>query len=193
MVKFEMSDFRRKAYLLGVAADQVPYATALTLNDAMFETRVEEIFMAWPGGVTVRNQSFMRAALRVDKASKGNLSASIFDVLGRASLDLHADGGTKTPDSGKLAVPVDPRIRRGARGVPKSQRPRTFSSRRNARVTAKGIFLGEAGRLHMIYRFLSSADIDKRFPFYETFEENVVKVVEERLPERLYQAMATRR
>lgn len=193
MITFDLKEFERAARRLGVAADQVPYAASQTLNDAVFEARNEEIYHAWPGGVTVRNQSFMRAALRVDKASKANIEASLYDTLGRASLDLHADSGVKVPAGGKLAVPVDPSIRRTNRGVPKSQRPGRFAAKRNARVTARGIFLGEGGRLRMIYRFISSADIDKRYPFYETFERVVTRVVTEKLPDRLLRAMATRR
>src|SRR4051812_17006758 len=102
-IKFDLRDFERAAKRMGAAIDQVPYALKNVMNDAAFATRQYLSNDVWPGHLMQRNKRFPAVALNVDKATKTNLSVSIFDRLGRGNLLAHAKGGTARPRTGKLA------------------------------------------------------------------------------------------
>ncbi len=70
-----------------------------------FEVRTEIVERTFRKAFTVRNRRFPGFAFRVVKATKRRQVASVFDRTGRASLALHAEGGTKRARSGRLAIP----------------------------------------------------------------------------------------
>ena len=73
-IKIDMADFQAYAKRIMAASSQIPYALSLALNDSAFEARKTLIGTTWPSAVKVRNKGFIRAALRVETATKQNLS-----------------------------------------------------------------------------------------------------------------------
>ena len=127
MLTFDFRDFERAAARMGAMADQIPFALAQSMNDASKAARREIIDTTWADHVQVRNKRFMGVALRQKFANKRNLRVEIFDNLGRASLALHEEGGSKTSKQGNLAIPSS-RIggKRTGWGVPKGMRPKVL-------------------------------------------------------------------
>src|SRR5437764_1221733 len=71
-----------------------------------------------PRSVRALNPNFISAALRVERSSKAHLEIKIADVLGRAHLRAHAEGGEKPSSpsaveaaSGHPSSPLDRSIR----------------------------------------------------------------------------------
>lgn len=194
-VAMDMHQFARAADHFGrVAEKQLPFAIMRTINGALFDARREIVPGTFNDAFDMHNRSFPRAAIRVDKASKASLEGSLFDHLGRASLGLHAQGGTKTAGGGNLAIPTR-RIRkfRGTRGIRKSKRPRAFTNPETIRVTESGIFKGEGGRLVPLYFFSPTADIAPEFRFYQDFEREVERHFGRHFVANLQKAIASAR
>jgi hypothetical protein len=192
-IDLDMREFTRKARQMGIFAnDQMPFAIATTLNDTMFkDTRPQIIGPTWSAAFVVRNKGLARASINVERASKGKLSAGVFDALGKADLAQHARGGAKT-HSGTIAVPVRDKVKLHARG--KKPWARELESRFGARAvrkTSKGLFVGKGGRLHLWFSFASSASLDKRFRFYEDFERKSLFGISRRFPANIQRAVAT--
>jgi len=189
-----MRDFERRARQLGVFAnDQLPFAIANALNETMFkDTRPHIIGRTWPAAFTVRNSGLARASMRVEKASKGKLSAGVYDALGKADLARHASGGEKT-HSGTLAIPNRQRIRLHARGKTPWAREldRKIPKRALRVIRGKGIFVGQGGRLHLYFSFSERAHLDKRFAFYEDFARVTLRGVATRFPAHLQRAVSS--
>jgi hypothetical protein len=195
VVKFDYSDFLRKADELSAAADQVPYALARALNQAAEDAQTVLIVSTWPKSVHVRNTSFMRAALRRIYATKGNLTVEIYDSLHRAQLQKHAVGGTKTARGGHLAIPSS-EIPLGSHGVRKSDRPAALIARtakRALRITSRGIYVGKGGRLHLKYALRRSVPIPADVPFESDFRTAMREGVRTAFPIWIRKAMQTRR
>jgi hypothetical protein len=193
-VVFDFSDFERKANELSAAADQIPYALSRSLNQAATDAQTVLIVQTWPKSVTVRNASFMRAALRRKNSTKHNLTVEIYDSLHRASLQKHAIGGTKSPKGAHFAIPEG--VKRGSSGVRKSDRPSALIARtpkRSLRITPRGIFVGKGGRLTLKYALKSSTPQPADVPFYEDFRAAMLDGVRTSFPYWIKQAMKTRR
>lgn len=192
-LSIDMREFDRKAKQMGIfRADQLPFAIANTLNDTMFkDTRPQIIGPTWSAAFTVRNKGLPRASINVERASKGKLSAGVFDALGKADLAKHATGGAKT-HSGTLAVPVQSRVRLHARGkTPWAKELERRFGRRAVRKTAKGLFVGQGGRLNLFFAFVGGASLDKRFRFYEDFTRKSMFGISHRFPAHAQRAVAT--
>lgn len=193
-VKCDFREFERMARQIGGAVDQVPFALAGAINDALFKTRGKLINETWPQSVTVRNNSFMRGALRIEKATKGNLRGEINSsgVGDRGHLALHAKGGVKQA-RGMLAVPTS-RVRRTGRGVIPSQKPRALK-----RAVKKGNLIfqvvgrGKNERLELMYKLQPMARIKKDVPFVEDFRRSLLAEVRASFPAAMAKAMSTRR
>ena len=197
-VQFDLSALERMSGRVGGAIDQMPYALSRSLNDSVFKARQVLVTQTWPSAVTARNASFISAALRVEKATKGNLRVEIADVLGRGNLQQHARGGVSVPRKvSNFAIPAaELKSQRGARGMPVRLSPRSIISRtppRALRVTQRGIFVGEGGRLHLKYSFARSVTISATARFYEDFEYVMRESMRTGFPDAMRQAMATRR
>jgi hypothetical protein len=188
----DFSEFERKTREIGAALDQIPFALANSLTSAAFKTRQHLIAETWPNSVEVRNKRFLSAALRVEKATKADISAAIVDTLNRAALKKHAEGGVKT-GRGQLAIPTKRVIRTGS-GVRASQKPRALK-----RAVRKGNLIfqaegkGTASRLRLMYRLKPAARIKPDVPFYRDFHRVMLAEVRRAFPVEMAKAMRTRR
>jgi hypothetical protein len=194
--KFNMVDMECQAKTLNGAMDQAPFALSLALNDAVKNARQVLVQDTWPHHVSQRNSSFIGRALRTNFAVKNNLRVEIYDDLGRANLKLHASGGTERPRNGRFAIPPKGSVVRGARGVRKSQQPAAIIARtpkRALRVTSRGIFVGEVGKLKLKYSLLASAIQPADVPFQEVFEDAMRNGVRTSFPAAMTRAMSSRR
>jgi hypothetical protein len=194
-IRFDLTDFERKAREMGAAQDQVPFALSLALNQAIRDTRTDLTETTWPTSVKERNPNFIRAALRYTTSTKRDLRAEIYDALGRASLKKHADGGTKVAKHAHLTIPPSSEPL-GAHGIPKSKRARAIIARtpvRALRITPRGIFVGEHGRLKLKFVLKPSIRIAKDVPFRSDFRASMIAAVSRSFPPAMLRAMATRR
>lgn len=198
MADFQINfdDFLRRADEIGAARDQVPFALANAMTSAAFRTKTLLATDTWPKAVESRNKNFLRAALHVEPARKHDLTVSIVDTLGRANLAQHADGGTERPRSSTFAIPPAGSVKRTARGVAASQRPRAIianTPKRALRITPRGIFIGIGGRLHLKFSFKPSAQIKRDVPFREDFARYMAEELKRTFVVAMERAMRTRR
>jgi hypothetical protein len=194
-IKFDFSDFGRKAVELSAAADQVPFALSRALNQSAEDAQTVLIVQTWPKSVRMRNSTFMRAALRRINSTKHNLTVEVYDQLHRASLQKHARGGTKTAKGSHLAIPSS-EIPIGSHGVTKSNRPAALIARtpkRALRITPRGIYVGKGGRLHLKYALRRSVPIPADVPFEADFRTAMINGMRTAFPYWLRVAMRTRR
>jgi hypothetical protein len=195
-VEFDLSQLHRMGISLGAAADQMPYVMARTLNDAAESTRTFLIGTTWSSHVTVRNRSFISAALTTKgaRATKTDLVVEIYDKLQRANLQLHAKGGTRRPHGGAhMAVPIQANVKRTARGVRADQRPNVLA--RSFRIGDR-IFQRQGTRktvVKLMYSLRSTTPIPKDVPFYEDFAKQMQIGLRQNLARNVVLAMATRR
>lgn len=168
--------------------NQIPFATAVALNDTAKDVRGQIINDTWPGDITQRNKNFMKAALTpISKrnaevwATKRNLRAVIGTTrpkMQRDYLQRLTEGGTKTPRGRHLAIPSSQntvtRLQGGA--IKKADRPRQLLNR-------KGVFIQKLVRsgdmaimrrvgkdrypVQMLYLLEPSGQIKKQFGFYD--------------------------
>lgn len=161
----------------------VPGITAGALDSTAFDVRKHEVDTVWPRSIQLRNRRFLGAALRVDKADKVRLRASVYDRLGREFLSRQATGGIKRPHRGaNIAVPTRWVSRtRGGRvrsaQLPASLRanPRAFLLR--ARSGHQMIAQRQGKRrlpIRVLYHLTSTARVDKAFRFYEEAEDRAL-------------------
>lgn len=195
MIEIELDGaaLQKAAQDLGASIDQIPYALARTLNDAANDTRSFLIGTTWPSAVQVRNQSFMKASLTTKdaRATKDDLSVTIYDKLGRGNLSLHARGGERLARGSVLAIGVTGAVTRSARGVPQSQRPRNLKN-----TFRKGDVLYQrlpGGKLKLVYVLKPQAKIKKDVQFYRDFQRVMNERVKANLAKNVALAMRTRR
>lgn len=194
-LRFDMSDFERKAEQIQGAIDQAPYALSLAMNQAAVNTRQVLVRSTWPSHVQQRNAAFIGRALRTKWATKHDLAVEIYDDLGRAHLKLHAVGGAKYPRS-RFAVPNLTEVKRTSSGVSKSQTPRAIIARtpkRALRITSKGIFIAKGGRLRLMYTFKNMTPQPKDVPFYEDFQTVMAAELRTSFASAMARAMKGRR
>jgi hypothetical protein len=196
-LSFDLSAFERKAQEIGGAIDQIPFALSTALNEAAFNTRQVLVQQTWPSHMSVRNPSFIGAALRVEKATKQTLAVAISDTGpagGRANLSLHAKGGTKTA-RGNLAIPDSKlKSRRTGRGVPKGLRPTALpNSFKRGDVIYQRV--GKKGRdgLKLMYTLKPSAPIRADVPFEQDFVASMRNVMRTAFPAAMARAMKSRK
>lgn len=191
-INLDFTPFRAKARQMGIFADdQLPFAISRSLNDSMFKrVRPQIIGPTWQSAFKVRNQGLPRTAIRVETSSKAKLSAGVFDALGKADLQKHALGGTKTPKRTVLDIPIQSRVALGARGKrPWASTVVKRTPKRALRILPKGIFVGEGGRLNLVYAFKGSARLSKRFPFYDDFRKGSRRAIDEFFPTHIQAAI----
>ncbi|WP_158812065.1 hypothetical protein [Beijerinckia sp. L45] len=193
---FNFREFERAAKRIGGAMDQIPFALAQSLNDAAEATRKTLIEDTWPSSIKQRNKSFMKAALTLkgNRATKKRLRVAITDKLNRASLALHADGGTKVPRRANLAVPSKQiAARRSGRGVPQSLKPLNLAdSFKKGDVIYQRV--GKKGRkLKLAYVLKKAVKIKKDVPFRQDFARSMRREVSRAFGPRFRAAMKTRR
>ena len=159
---------------------QLPFAYSVALNDTIFSVRKYIVGPTWRRAFDVRNKRFASAAFRVEKATKRKLESSLFDRLARASLDLHADGGTKRAKGSNLAIPSS-NIKRTASGkISRAKQPRNLKNSFVANIRGQGSAVwqryGKNGsKIRLMFDLERSARIKKRFRFYEDAEKITIK------------------
>lgn len=200
MITFDFREWDRAVQRLGADLDQVPFALSVALNDAAQKTRLRLADETWARHVQVRNRTFARYAMRIEKrATKGNLRIDIIEnptLNGRGNLGLHATGGTKRARKGKLAIPLKGSVTRTGRGVRANQRPAAIIARtpkRALRVTDRGIFVGQGGKLRLKYSLEQTAQQPADVPFARDFKTIMTEELRKALPAAVARAMKTRR
>jgi len=200
-LQLSFTDVVRTASALGASADQIPYVVARSLNDAVEEARSFLISSTWPTHVNARNRSFLKAALTTKdaRATKGNLTAELYDKLDRGSLLLHAKGGTKSAKGGNLAIGGS-NVKRTSRGVSAGQRPRGLKNSfkkgdviYQRQMGGKGRKKKATGKLKLMYVLKPKATIKKDVPMYADFEKVVRRVLLYSMARNVKIAMSTRR
>ena len=179
---------------------QMPFAVSKTLNDAAFSTRTHIIKSTMPRTFAMRNKQFGNAMFRVQKSTKKKLFARVFDRLGREYMSRHTTGGTKTARGGDVAVPTK-EIRRGARGVTKSRRPRQLlvggkrAFRQTIAKSGQDAILQRRGKkrypLKVLYILEPSTKIKKTFKFYEEATKVATKTFQRRMIKNFKMAKKT--
>ena len=196
-LRFNLDDFERVAKGLGALERQIPFALATAMNAAVKEVRASLITNLWPQYVEVRNKNALRQALRMEFARKTNLSVAITDAgpAGqRLNLGAHAHGGQRAHRGRRIAIAPKGTVRRGAKGVAKSQRPAAIianTPKRALRMTSRGILVGQGGRLHLKYALVPSATIKADVPFDAAFERAMGDAVRRQFPLAVERAMQT--
>lgn len=187
-LQLDMGAFRHAARQMGGALDQVPFALSQAMNEAVKVAREHEVGTVWPRHVTVRNRGFIAAVLRMEFATKRNLSVVLYDRLGRAHLGKHDKGGTKVA-RGKLAIPTD-KVRRTARGVVGRQKPAALP---NSFRNGNAIFQRTKTGLQLMYVLAPSARIKPDVPFSREFARVMNREMRVRFGSAMRRAMGTRR
>lgn len=193
-LKLDVRAFEQMAWMVGDAADHLPFVISRSLNTAAEKTRDTFIKDTWPSHVQVRSKSFLAAALttRGERATKSSLKVTLYDKLNRGNLALHNKGGVKVA-KGKLALP-DRKIkgRRGAKGMPAGLRPKALpNSFRRGDVIYQRAAKGR--RLKLMYTLKSSAPIKADVPFTSEFERVMRRELTAAFPAAMREAMRTRR
>jgi hypothetical protein len=194
-IKLDVQPFFDAADRMNAFADQVPFALSRALNDAAYETYQYLIEDTWPQHVKVRNSNFLRWALRTKFSTKYDLRVEIYDHTQdqRAHLALHASGGTKTPKGSRLAIPTG-NVRIGAHGVRKGQRPRDLQGafvKGNALLMPVG--KGRHRRLKAMYVLAPRVQQPADVPFQQDFETMMRESAAKHFPQRMMEAMRTRK
>jgi hypothetical protein len=197
-LKIDFSDIEQLARDLDVAATQVPFACAKVLNDGAFITRDVLTKTTWPRHVQQRSHNFPSAVLHVEKATKSNLSVWIIETPSTtAPLIDHAEGGVRFAKS-KFAIPLpDYRVGRmtathGLRHDARLEAVIKKYPKRALRITERGVFVGEHGRLRQLFAFKPSVTMHKDVPFEEDFVRTMLAVIQAELIPALIYAMRTR-
>lgn len=195
--------------------DQIPQATAAALTKTAYDIKQEIVQNTWPQSVTARNSRFMKAVLKVEKATKKYLTAIVFDNLGREYLGKLESSGTKIPMGNNIAIPardVEGMVRGANGAVKKSYKPRTLlDKKRFFRTTLKsgmdaiverpsGKEAGirkrnrlKRGPLKVWYLLEPKAHIPKLFPFYQAARTVVQRRLEINFRNAFRRAVMTRR
>jgi len=114
--------------------NQIPFATAMALNDAAFEVRKDTIERVWPSSIRLRNPAFMKAVMMPirgeNRATKRNLTATVQNFPSGARhrdyLQKLAVGGVKRANGRSIAIPAQDMRLRSRGGVTKGNRPRAL-------------------------------------------------------------------
>jgi hypothetical protein len=197
-IEIDPRPFVERTEELGAKVDQLPFVLAGLMNNAVFNARRVLVETTWPSHVQVRNKNFLSASLRVDTATKTKLEVRIYDILGnRGHLYEHAKGGTERPfRSRRFAIPISDKIKKTSRGIPERLKPSAIianTPKRALRVTQTGIFVGQGGRLHLMYSFKPTVDQPADVPFYQDFAYAMTEDMRAGFDEKMKQAMATRK
>jgi len=176
-VRSNVSQLRKRVN--GYAREQIPFATSRALNRLAFDLRQQVVSSTYPRSLEVRNQSFGRAAFRVQKGNKRNLEARVYDRLGREFLILQARGGVRRAQGRALAVPTDAVKRTRSGRVSKRQAPGTAPRsfvitpdgrqwRGRGRAPAGSLVLQRTGKkrrpLRVLYTLQQRARVNRAFP-----------------------------
>lgn len=203
MLTIDISDdvARVRRRMTTVARQELPFALALALTGAAFDIRKEAVERVGPDSFDMRDRRFLRAALRVEKATKANMTAKVYDALESSDLELHARGKVKYPFNGRrLAVPTKHLLpKRGARGVPKAWRPaqamrkkRVFVNRWRGHEYIWRRRTKKRYPIEPLYLLVPRARMPRRFPFYERARDMFRSQIDGQLDRALRRAIKSR-
>lgn len=154
--------------------DQIPFATAVAVNDVAFEIRKHTVEVTFNRDFSVNNKSFARAAFGVlTKATKASPEATVGMRLDREWTERQAVGGTKTPARGSnIAIPLDPGgVRKSGGAVKTAKKPRNLKNSFFRQVNGKTVlFERKRKQVEAVYVLQHAAPIQRRFRFYEDAE-----------------------
>ena len=192
--------------LTDIEKRQVPFATKNAINDTIKDVRKQIVGVTAPRAFEVRNRRFFGVAIRMQFATKQKLTGAVFDRLGRASLGLHARGGTKRPRGQHIAIPGrDIENKRTVGGaIRKALRPRQVLAKAGRRQAFKIKFRSgqeaivrrrgkRATPLQVLWLLERSARIPRRFRFHEDATKVAKRVLPGHFRKRLRQALRTAR
>jgi len=192
---FDMTDLYAMEKRIAEAPDQIRFAAARALNDAAERTMVRLANETWPAHVTVRNPTFLKAALSTtgERATKATLAVTVYDRLGRGHLAQHDKGGVVRPKGGQLAVPTK-RVQKGARGVVKNQKPRALKRK----VVKNGLIFqavgrGKNSRLMLMYSLRASTRLKADVPLTTDFGRFMSEEMARSFPKRFSEALTSRK
>jgi len=195
-VQFDFSEFVIWGDQMGAAADQLPFALSLSLNQSLTKAR-QVMVNEWPTKVETRNVSFIGTSLRMEFSRKDSLVASIFDRLKLPIIQTLATGGRRRPfKAQRLAIPLKSWVNRGPHGVIAKQQPARIAKdtpKRALRIVGNRMFVGESGRLHLRYTFERQAPQPKMLNFYEDFVYVLTNGMRTGFAEAMQRAMRSRK
>jgi hypothetical protein len=193
-IQIDAKPFEDQVRAMGDRWDQLPFALSRALNDAAQDTRDKLVDDTWPSHVTERNKGFIRWALQIERSNKQDLMVAIYDrSLGRAHLQLHNTGGTRSGAKGRFAIPTAA-VTRTARGVSASQRPAALANKvviKNTIYQRKG--KGKKSRLVKMYTLTTSARQPADVPFSKDFNTTMRESIAKHFPLRMAEAMRSAR
>jgi hypothetical protein len=195
-IRTDFSDFYRLADELGVAAREVRFAAARTVNDAVFQAKDEISGTVWPRHVTQRQTNFPRATLHVNEASKENLTASLEETRSNI-LRKHDEGATITAQSRALVVPTSGYRRdkmTSSHGLKLSARLAALlaraSAKRSVRIKADRVYVAKRGGPLQLAFVLKHAITQRAdVPLTESFNEIVEREVSNKLVDNMARAL----
>lgn len=196
-LKIDPTPFVNRTIEMNAAIDQLPYVFSRLLNDAAFAARRVLVEQTWPSHVMQRNKSFLSASLHVDKATKASLQVTVYDKLKHGHLEQLARGGSVRPmRARRFAIPMPGMVRRTSQGVASHDRPAQVIARtppKALRITPRGIFVAQGGKLRLMYALKPSVVIRATVPFYEDFEYTINAEMRTGFAKQMKAAMATRK
>lgn len=182
---------------------QVPFALAGAVVDTAFDIRRRIVGSTWGEAFDVNNARFPGVLFRVKEPGggrpvgsgaaagmarqlrgDGTAGVDVGGVLPRGYTEDHAQGGTKKPKGATIAIPTEPSTVRTSTGrVSKPKKPLNITKRRDTWLLEKGgrkvaIMQKKHGAKDStaIYIFAKSAEIPKRFRFYEDATDTALRV-----------------
>jgi hypothetical protein len=195
-LKIDFSEVLQLADDLHVAADQVPFAVARTMNDELFKAR-EAVVTEFQNKMNVRNPNFPSAVLRVQTASKQNLSGAIVEQSPSHILGDHDQGATREAAGHRFAVPSTEyaKDKMTQRGLRQDARLHNILQRgkRAVRIVGNKVFIAKRGQKGLRYAFtlarsvqikrdvdLTGAFVRSFSTFYDKLEANLLRAMKTR-------------
>jgi hypothetical protein len=188
-------------WLKTIYSKQVPFATSQAINQTAKDVRKEIVTKTMPRDFKLRNRGFATQTMRIIFSKKNKLTAFVGNIANARFIDylnLHVEGGTKTPRGNHIAIPTV-HTKRGAKGVPPAKRPRQLMAKGKSYVTSvngtKVIIEKTSKKKPGKVKFIltPSAKIDKRFRFFEDGNKVVDKVFKGHFVKAFTKAILTAR
>jgi len=190
-------------YLNNIAAKQIPYASAIALNDIAFEVKGEEV-VALKQHLD-RPTPFTQRAYDVVKANKARIVASVrARAVQSEYLKWQVDGGSRAPAKVANVIPAD--VGRNAYGNMRTgvvkrmiaDKGRYFSGRPRGHSAPAGIWqrLGGKGSrrdLRLMVAYDDSVKYKKILPFEDVARKTVTKIAPGKFSKALDKAIASAR
>lgn len=190
-LKIDFSELEAAAREIKGLANEVKFAQARTINDAVFAAK-DDLNVVWATNVNQRQVNFPRATWHVNKATKENLCAELVEQKSTI-LRAHDEGATiSAQHSRALVVPTSDWRKdkmTNTHGLKASARLGALlaraSARRTVRIKNGRVYVGKRGGLTLA--FVLKAAITQRadVPLTQTFNTSVTRYVNHHLVDNL--------